>query len=334
VATTEGVTISARTPKRIRIGRACLGFSERAVSCTPAAVASRVPPAPGRRVKRPLPKRGPAPIRSSDSGQPLLGTPRSLDAACDAGAANSGVPRDTPSRSRPGRSPRHSPATTAHMAGRSFRQGKMILRRGVRLWEPIQQLLCWVVKRSRSRPNRFQIRFQIPNCRRQGDASEGPRGADLPGGAEFWDDRLLAGIRPYGVTGRAMKSRPTTGTREGAAAALRIDWRGSRAKGRSRLWANAAPVFQKYSRRVRSRGLDGARVIRPRSDTSSPFRKSGLLEQPRGSQKPVGLHNRNSLVVLVEMIEVPTQRYYDPSSLRVCSAAGNQIGKRNIRRAV
>jgi len=39
-------------------------------------------------------------------------------------------------------------------------------------------------------------------------------------------------------------------------------------------------VFQKYSGRVRSRGLDGARVIEPRSDTSSPFQKFGLSEQP------------------------------------------------------
>jgi hypothetical protein len=38
----------------------------------------------------------------------------------------------------------------------------MIRRWGVRLWEPIQQLLCRVVKRSRSRPSCFQTvsRFQ------------------------------------------------------------------------------------------------------------------------------------------------------------------------------
>jgi hypothetical protein len=55
-----------------------------------------------------------------------------------------------------------------------------------------------------------------------------------------------------------------------------------RARGESTksVRANAARVFQKYSRRAQSTSLDGARVIEPRSDTSSPFHKSGLSEQP------------------------------------------------------
>ena len=43
----------------------------------------------------------------------------------------------------------------------------------------------------------------------------------------------------------------------------------------------AARAFQKYSRQVRSRGLDRTRAIELPSDTSGPFRKPGLLEQPK-----------------------------------------------------
>ena len=49
--------------------------------------------------------------------------------------------------------------------------------------------------------------------------------------------------------------------------------------------ANAARGFRKYSPGVRSRGLDSARVIGPRSDTSSPFRKPKLWEQPQGPER-------------------------------------------------
>jgi hypothetical protein len=110
---------------------------------------------------------------------------------------------------------RHSPAGIARIAGRSSRYRTTIRRWGYRLWTPIQPLLCRVVRRSRSRPNRFQIRFQIPNCRRQGAASKGPGGADFIGVAGFRGGDLRAEIRPDAVTGQAMKSRPTTGTHEG-----------------------------------------------------------------------------------------------------------------------
>ena len=58
---------------------------------------------------------------------------------------------------------RHSPASTACIAGRSSGQRNTIRSCAVRLWKPIQQLLCRVVKRRRSRPGRFRIvsRFRI-----------------------------------------------------------------------------------------------------------------------------------------------------------------------------
>ena len=52
---------------------------------------------------------------------------------------------------------------TLRTAGRTSRQRKAIQRCAVRLWKPIQQPLCRVVKRRRPRPDRFRIvsRFRI-----------------------------------------------------------------------------------------------------------------------------------------------------------------------------
>ena len=52
---------------------------------------------------------------------------------------------------------------TLRTAGRTYRQRKAVRRCAVRLWKPIQQLLCRVVKMKRSRPDRFRIvsRFRI-----------------------------------------------------------------------------------------------------------------------------------------------------------------------------
>jgi hypothetical protein len=94
----------------------------------------------------------------------------------------------------------------------------------------------------------FPDRFQIPNCRRQSAASKGPGEADFPRVARFRDDRLLAEIRPYAVIRAGLEIETDDGDSDWAVAALGIDWRGSRAEGRSRLWANAAPVFHKYPR--------------------------------------------------------------------------------------
>jgi len=55
-----------------------------------------------------------------------------------------------------------APKSTARIAVRSSRQRNTIRRCGVRLWKPIRQPLCRVVKRRRSRPDRFQIVSRFP----------------------------------------------------------------------------------------------------------------------------------------------------------------------------
>ncbi len=121
--------------------------------------------APGRRVESPLLRRGSVLIGSSDSGKALALPFGSLHAACDAGTANLGAIRDTPRRRDPvavsGISAMFLP--TLRTAGRTYRQRKAVRRCAVRLWKPVQQLLCRMVKMKRSRPDRFRIvsRFRI-----------------------------------------------------------------------------------------------------------------------------------------------------------------------------